>query len=145
MKDFFDKEREARAILHDLKDQKKTDLDQSQILERLGRCVCLKFGMEDIPDTDLKNLAIYSVKLKMAEAGKITNTELQSQIRSHDCHQTSLVVQMKNLFIMFVENELGIRLEDAQAVKISTLEQLADAVMKKMSEESYAEAAGGKR
>ena len=74
MKDFFDKEREARAILQDLKDQKKTDLDQSQILERLGRCVCLKFGMEDIPDTDLKNLAIYSVKLKMAEAGKITNT-----------------------------------------------------------------------
>ena len=101
--------KKAAAILSDIRALPADRLDKEMVLGLLRRAVCMR-------------------------AGGLSDNVIRQQIKKYDCHQTSLAAQKKTLLFMFMERELGITLEDDEAVDIETMDQLAEAFIKRLKE-----------
>ena len=55
---------------------------------------------------------------------------LEKRIHQYDCHQTSLVTQMKVLFVMYVEQKLDIQLEDDEVTAAEDLKAFSGLVFR---------------
>ena len=104
------------------------------VLGLLRRAVCIKLMIPEVDEPQIKNLVITGIKQQVMRAGGLSDNVIRQQIKKYDCHQTRLAAQKKTLLFMFMERELGITLEDDEAVDIETMDQLAEAFIKRLKE-----------
>lgn len=125
---------DAARVLWGIREIPRVRLSKEYILPDLRRAVNLKLMISEEKETDIRKLAVMSIKRQDLQSANLTDEILQKEIRKYDCHQTSLAVQKKVLLLMFMEKELGISMKDEEAVGIETLDQLAEAVTRHMKE-----------
>lgn len=94
----------------------------------LQKALCIRYSIQEIDIIDFYTLGVISVKKKAHVLTDKNSQELESKIKRYDCHRTNLVIQMKNLFIMFVERELEICLNDDDVICLKDLHQMAQLV-----------------
>ena len=123
--------KKAAAILSDIRALPADRLDKEMVL---GLLVCIKLMIPEVDEPQIKNLVITGIKQQVMRAGGLSDNVIRQQIKKYDCHQTSLAAQKKTLLFMFMERELGITLEDDEAVDIETMDQLAEAFIKRLKE-----------
>ena len=126
--------KKAAAILSDIRALPADRLDKEMVLGLLRRAVCIKLMIPEVDEPQIKNLVITGIKQQVMRAGGLSDNVIRHQIKKYDCHQTSLAAQKKTLLFMFMERELGITLEDDEAVDIETMDQLAEAFIKRLKE-----------
>lgn len=126
--------KEAAAILAELRLMPKGRLDKMTAFPILKKAVNRKLMLQEDEEEQIRNLIILSIKQQDKKAGNLSDEVIKKQIKKYDCHQTSLVAQKKTLLLMFIERELGITLDDDEAVGIETMEQLAEVFTKHMME-----------
>ena len=98
---------------------------EEMVYEKLRACINLRFGIPGETEDDFRRLAVISIKRRdLSEQG------LEKRIHQYDCHQTSLVTQMKVLFVMYVEQKLDIRLEDDEVTATEDLKTFSGLVFR---------------
>lgn len=127
--------KEAATILAELRLMPKDRLNKKTALPILKKAVNRKLMLQEEEEEQIRNLIILSIKQKDKKAGNLSDEVIKKQIKKYDCHQISLAAQKKTLLLMFIERELGITLDDDEAVGIETMEQLAEAFTKYLVEE----------
>lgn len=125
---------EARYILQKIRELPAKDLRPEDIHKPLHQAVCRKLGLMAEEEENIRRLVILSIKQRDKQSAYLPDSVVQKQIRSYDCHQTSLVVQKKVLLIMFIERELGVSLDDGQAADVETVGELAWALAERLRE-----------
>lgn len=124
---------EARDILQKIRGLPAKELRPENIKNPLHQAVCRKLGFRT-EEENIRRLVILSIKQRDKQSAYLPDSVVQKQIRSYDCHQTSLVVQKKVLLLMFIERELGVSLDDDQAADIETVGELACALAERLRE-----------
>lgn len=104
------------------------------VYENLRACINLRFGTPGETETDFRKLAVISIKRRDLGDQNLPAAVLEKRIHQYDCHQTSLVAQMKVLFVMYVERELEIRLEDEAVTAAEDLGMFAHLVFLALAE-----------
>lgn len=127
------KENAAKAaeILADLKENVCNGQDtEEDLFISLKKAVCyrLMIDAEEAETDDLRKLCILSIRKQMTEHAGISDKELYKQIEKYDCHQTNLVAQKKVLLMLYIENKMGIHLDDDEAAAILTIKDLASII-----------------
>lgn len=92
----------------------------------LQEAICAKLMIPFVEEPSIRNLVILSIKLQEGMTNKAASNIILHQVVKYDCHQTSLVAKKKTLLIMFIEKNLGITLNDDEAVKADTTLHLAE-------------------
>lgn len=119
----------AKQILNELKN---SSYDFSDVYVLLRKAIITKLMIDDNVDDSIQHMIIYSIKKKNFN-NCLSDETIKHQITKYDCHQTSLVVQTKVLLIMFIENELDIKLNDEESL-IDDLKELSMVVYKLLKE-----------
>lgn len=126
--------KEASRILAGLRILPKDGQQPQLLLPFLKKAVCFKLMIPETEEGRIQNLVIMSIKYQDMRAGGLPDVVIRHQIKKYDCHQTSLAARKKALLFLFMERELGIRLEDEEAVGIETMDQLAEAFARHLRE-----------
>lgn len=126
--------KESASWLSKIRQIPMQQLRPESSLPFLRQAINCKLMIQEEQEDQIKNLVILSIREQDRKAGHLPDGVLKAQIRKYDCHQVSLMAQKKTLLFMFIEKELGITLEDDEAVAIETLEQLAAAVTRHLKE-----------
>ena len=113
--------KKAAAILSDIRALPADRLDKEMVLGLLRRAVCIKLMIPEVDEPQIKNLVITGIKQQVMRAGGLSDNVIRQQMK-------------KTLLFMFMERELGITLEDDEAVDIETMDQLAEAFIKHLKE-----------
>lgn len=121
---------QAAAALAEIKAIPVEHLDKDMVLALFRKAVNLKLMIQEEEEEEIKNLVIMSIKQQEGKAGGRPDDAVSNQIKKYDCHQTSLLAQKKTLLFLFMERELGVTLEDDEAVGTNTMEQLAEIFIK---------------
>ncbi len=107
--------KKAAAILSDIRALPADRLDKEMVLGLLRRSVCIKLMIPEVDEPQIKNLVITGIKQQVMRAGGLSDNVIRQQIKKY-------------------ERELGITLEDDEAVDIETMDQLAEAFIKRLKE-----------
>lgn len=116
----------AKQILAGIRNMPREQITAASLLPLLRQAVSRKLMIPEQAEDNIHNLAIISIKTQDIRAGSLPDEVIRTQIKKYDCHQTSLVTQKKVLLLMFIERELGIYMEDDDALSIETLNDLAE-------------------
>ena len=91
---------------------------KAEILRRLR--------LPDLDEDDLMNLVILSVKL---QTSGISEKKLLDSVDKYDCHQIGLVAKKKALLLLGIEKDLGVCLNDDEAVEAKTVRDLCSLLL----------------
>lgn len=97
---------------------------KSVVLERLH--------LPELEEDNLMNLVILSVKIQTLG---ISEQRLLSSVDKYDCHQTGLVAKKKALLLLGIEHDLGVSLDDDEAVDAKTVRDLCRLLLRALREE----------
>lgn len=112
---------------HSMARIRQETLSREELAAEIKRYVYARFLLpDDCQENDLYRLSVESIR--MLSGGKAQEAELIRRLAKPDCHKTSSAVQKKVLLIMGIEKQLDINLQDEEAEKIDTLEELSEAV-----------------
>lgn len=125
--------RESAALLESVRTRSSPML-REELSSLLQRAVEIKLGLPSSGEENIRNLIVQSIRLKSGEYAGLPPGEIRRAVEKYDCHQTSLVAKKKVLLFFFLEEKLGLRLEDAQVARIETISQLSDAVSERLLE-----------
>ena len=82
---------------------------QQQFSETLRSYILFRLELpEAIEETDLYQLCLMSLKLRLHGTGGEKEEALEARLRKFDCHQTEAAVQKKVLLMMHLERALGV-------------------------------------
>lgn len=123
--DIAEAAKRAGAILARVRQLPGEQRTAENLLPLLRQAVECKLMIGEQEESNLRNLAVISIKLSDQRAGSLSDEAVLKQIKKYDCHQTSLVTQKKVLLLMYLERELRIHMSDEDASSIETLEDLA--------------------
>lgn len=124
--DIVEATKRAKKNLEQIRGLSRQDIEGKTLLPLLRQAVCSKLMIEEQEESNLRNLVVISIKTQDLRMGNLPDKVIHNQIKKYDCHQTSLVAQKKVLLLMYIEKELGIRMNDDDASSIETLEDLAE-------------------
>ena len=103
---------------------------EEMVYEKLRACINIRFGIPGETEDDFRRLAVISIKRRDLSEQGLPEAVLEKRIHQYDCHQTSLVTQMKVLFVMYVEQKLDIRLEDDEVTATEDLKTFSGLVFR---------------
>lgn len=126
--------RESTALLETLRALPLEKLQEETMQPLLQRAIERKLSLSPCGEENIKNLIIRSIKQTELSRQGLPPEQLHRQIEKYDCHQTSLVAKKKVLLFFFIEEKLGVHLEDGQVVEIETVPQLTRAVVECLRE-----------
>ncbi|MCD7908300.1 MAG: hypothetical protein LUH04_11580 [Clostridium sp.] len=125
--------KQADAYLEGIREPMAGAYTEELVYRNLRACINLRFGIGEETETDFRKLAIISIKRRDLSERKLPEAVLEKRIHQYDCHQTSLVTQMKVLFVMYVERKLGICLEDDEVTAAEDLRAFSRLVFRAMA------------
>lgn len=127
--DILQTSRASAALLADICALPAPELTQERVLPLLRQALEVKLGLSPTGEERLRNLVVQSIRQKDLAQQALSPAQIRRAIEKYDCHQTSLVAKKTVLLFFFLEEKLGIHLEDAQVAQIKTIPQLVQAVL----------------
>lgn len=127
--DILEASRRSAALLADIRTLPVPELSPEDIQTLLQRALEVKLGLPPTGEKRLRNLVVQSIRQKSLAQQGLSPDQICQAIEKYDCHQTSLVAKKTVLLFSFLEEKLGVHLEDSQVVQIETVPQLARAVL----------------
>lgn len=103
---------------------------EEMVYEKLKACINLRYGIPGETEDNFRRLAVISIKRRDLSEQRLSEAVLEKRIHQYDCHQTSLVTQMKVLFVMYVEQKLDIQLEDDEVTAAEDLKAFSGLVFR---------------
>ncbi len=99
----------------------------------LKGAILQRLRLPSLEEDNLMNLVILSVKIQTLG---VSEKSLLSSVDKYDCHQTGLVAKKKALLILGIEKDLGVRLDDDNAVGAKTVKELCALLLKEIVNEN---------
>lgn len=127
--DILQMSRASAALLADIRALPAPELTQERVLPLLRQALEIKLGLSPTGEDRLRNLVVQSIRQKDLVRQALSPDQIRRAIEKYDCHQTSLVAKKTVLLFSFLEEKLGIHLEDAQVAQIETVSQLVQVVL----------------
>ncbi len=101
--------------------------DKSEFLLNLKGYLLAKYMLDaDTGENNLYRLAILSIKQNIHPKDAGDYSAAIERVEKYDCHETNSALDKKVLFIMNVERQLNVMLDDDKAAEIVTIEDLVD-------------------
>ena len=99
-----------------------TDFLDSQDPHALLKAAILqRLRLPSLEEDNLMNLVILSVKMQTLG---VSEKNLLNSVDKYDCHQIGLVAKKKALLLLGIEKDLGVCLDDDDAVEANTVKDL---------------------
>ena len=117
-----------KSLYSSIKKIAKSAEDANVLDDCIRKAVNIKYDITEKEENNLDKLAIISLKTKAANVNKVSKKDIKQWIKKHDCHQTSLAVKMKNLFIMSLEKGLNISFEDEDVIDVKNIHDISELV-----------------
>ena len=130
--DILQARQESAALLAEIRALPRAELLKENAAPLLQRAVERKLAVSHSEEGNLRTLIVRSIKERSLAQQGCSTEEIQRIIEKHDCHQTTLVAKKTVLLFFFIEENLGIHLEDAQVAGIQTIPQLAEIVVEQL-------------
>lgn len=134
LQDILQAGKDSAALLERLRLLPPEELGEERAAALLQAAIERKLMLGTCGEDGIRNLIIRSVKQSGLAGQGLSQEEVQRQIEKYDCHQTSLVAKKKVLLFFFIEDRLGIRLDDEEAAGIQSVPQLAACIVRRMRE-----------
>ncbi len=125
---------DSAALLEQLRLLPPEELGEERAAVLLQAAIERKLMLSPCGEDGIRNLIIRSVKQSGLVGQGLSQEEVQRRIEQYDCRQTSLVAKKKVLLFFFIEDRLGIRLDDGEAARIQNVPQLAACAVRLMRE-----------
>lgn len=100
---------------------KRSFLDAEDRHAFLKAEILRRLRLPELEEDNLMNLVILSVKIQTLG---VSEQRLIESVDKYDCHQIGLVAKKKALLLLGIEKDLGVCLDDDDAVEANTVKDL---------------------